>query len=284
MESRLDQAKSVDLYSYLSEQGHNPVRETTRKAWYLSPKRTENVPSFEVDRVRNRWSDHGEEKAFGDVIDWVVWMEACSKGDAIDKILGVNTVRKYHKRDIAEERKLEIEVLEVSDEITNESIIEYMEQVRKLPIALVSQYYKQVIFQFASSKYSRHYGIGMPNDNGGWSLKSAWFKGSTRPAGITTTTSANHETVNVYEGGLDFLSHIVLRGRPQNVCIILNSLTFIPMITDTLRSYKTRNMYLDNDGAADQKLEYLLQENITFDDRRGEYSKFNDINDYLVSL
>ncbi|MCE2974297.1 MAG: hypothetical protein LW852_12695, partial [Sediminibacterium sp.] len=52
-------ANQISIISFLQQQGINPVRLTNREAWYLSPIRNENTPSFKVDIQLNRWYDHG---------------------------------------------------------------------------------------------------------------------------------------------------------------------------------------------------------------------------------
>ncbi len=82
---------------------------------------------------------------------------------------------------------------------------------------------------------------------------------------------------------IDFLSWVVLHGEPEDTCVVLNSLVNIPMIIERLHFFDTVRAYLDNDGPADDKMEYILSKGITVEDMRHEYSDFNDINDYLIA-
>ena len=284
MNDRLLQAKGVDLYHYLAENGNHPVRENSRVAYYISPKRTEGNPSFEVNKAKNVWSDWGESRAYGDPIDYVKWMQECTTPEAIDILIGGEKTKQYNKDDHPAPEVKQIEVLEVHDEIANETMVEYLEVKRHIPLEIASQYCKEVIFQFSSKKWVKYYGIGKANDLNGWSIRGTWFKGNTRPSGICTAISNKESTtVNLFEGTFDFLSYIILTEPPYDTCIILNSLIYIPFIVDNLRTYDNINLYLDNDAPADEKIRYMFAEGLNPTDKRDWYSEHNDLNDFLIS-
>jgi len=284
MDDKLLRAKNTDLYHYLISTGNTPVRENNRKAYFLSPKRGEASPSFEVNRVKNIWSDWGDAGAYGDTIDYVVWMNECTIAEAIEILTGDGTLKKYHKPSTVDTEIKQIDIIEERDKITNETLIEYLELQRKIPVEVANKYCSQVLFQFASSRHTSHWGVGLKNDKGGYSLRNTWFKGNTRPAGICTVTFDDMSLeVNLFEGLFDFLSYTILKEPPYNTCIVLNSLVFIPFLTDHLRIYDTINLYLDNDGPADDKIEYMFAQGLSPIDKRGWYSDYNDINDKLMA-
>ena len=290
MGKRYREAKAVDIVWYLAEHGYHPVRESSTSASYLSPFRTEGGPSFFVDKKSNRWADYGKmhsehDRAFGDITDLVGALENCSSWEAADKILGGDGIKKYSKPDIDAFDKIKnIDIVEERDKITNETLIGYLELHRKIPVEVANKYCSQVLFQFASSRHTSHWGVGLKNDKGGYSLRNTWFKGNTRPAGICTVTFDDMSLeVNLFEGLFDFLSYTILKEPPYNTCIVLNSLVFIPFLTDHLRIYDTINLYLDNDGPADDKIEYMFAQGLSPIDKRGWYSDYNDINDKLMA-
>ena len=281
MTDRLQQAKSVDIVWYLSQNGYKPVRENSRSAYYLSPLHTENNPSFHADKVRNRWADYGLNGAFGDLPDLVSMLEGCSLMGAVDKILGNEGIKQYHKEIDVEARKKNIDILQVDDEITCDALIEYMEKIRRVPMEIVSKHCKQVTFQFLISAWVRHFGIGFGNDLGGWNIRSTWFKGTTSPSGITTVNFTESLTILLFEGFIDYLSYEVIWGAPKHTCIVMNSIVYTPMIIDYLRGFDNVEAWWDADGPADDKIDYIISQGIPIIDKRGEYDGFNDINDYL---
>ena len=71
------EAKQIDLVDYLSALGQRPQKVRNNDYWYLSPLRTENTPSFKVNRTRNVWYDHGIGKG-GNLIDFGIIYFNCS--------------------------------------------------------------------------------------------------------------------------------------------------------------------------------------------------------------
>lgn len=77
-----DQARSIpiaDVMAYLARQfsasdKRATLHHSTRKEdWYYSPFRSENTPSFKVDKKRNRWTDFGSNaKGYSSTIDLIL--------------------------------------------------------------------------------------------------------------------------------------------------------------------------------------------------------------------
>ena len=282
MNDKFIKAKKIDLYHYLSLQGFHPVRENDNIAYYLSPFREESSPSFHLNKNRNTWVDWGDESR-GDVIDFVQRYQDCSKIDALDTVLGGGLgARSFEPKEV-DLKKKNIEVLEVEDEVTNETLKEYMEMSRRIPMDIVNKYCVQAIFQFATSRYVKHIGVAIQNDVGGYTLRNTWFKGTTSPAGIITIGDAEDVSLFLFEGMLDFLSYITLSGEPENTCIILNSLVFIPMMMDRLVGCDEVYLYIDNDGPANQKVEEMAEAGVNMVDKRSLFSEHKDLNEYLQS-
>jgi len=281
MDDRLQRAKAVDIVQYLSGMGHSPQRETAVVCKYSSPIRSESDPSFYVNKETNSWMDHGN-KEHGDVIDLVQKMEDCGFQEALDRLLDAERPRgTYIPRD-KYDPPAAIEVLGTNPKITNPTIVNYLENERKIPIEIANRYCDEVLFQFPSKKYVSYYGAGMLNDAGGWSLRSVWFKGSTSPAAISTVKQAeDSNSIGLWEGMVDWLSYVVLHGEPSYKCIVLNSLVYIPFLLEELKQCDVVHWWGDNDVAADEKTELMLAEHITLMDHRGEYSGYGDLNEYL---
>jgi len=274
-------AKSVDLFHYLASLGYHPIRSNDRAAYYISPKRKEKKASFEVDRVKNRWSDWGESGAFGDVIDFVVWLNGCTTLEAAKILVNEEAIPQYHKPPQEENNQKNIEVLEERDEITNVALIEYLEVRRKIPVEVANKYCSEVLFQFAHSRYVKYYGVGWKNDLGGWGIRGLWFRGATRPAGISTVHFGGTTECLLFEGMLDWLSYVILHEEPEHTAIALNSLIYIPMMLDYLQGLDLVHLWIDNDAAATDKIEYLLANKVDIIDHRDEFAGYKDLNEKL---
>ena len=283
MEDRLARAKSINMVSYLSSQGFNPVKEKGDDVSFYSPFRQEGSPSFHVSISTNKWADFGRELQRYDILDFVMEYESCNLPEAIDKLLGGADLGPRHiQKDIDTTIKA-IEVLETQDDIDNAALVDYMERERRLPISVVNLYCKQCLFQFDARRYVKYYGVSWLSDNGGTNIRNTWFQGTTKGSGITTIYHENTRKLAIFEAMLDYLSYVVMNGTPPCTVIILNSLVYIPMIIDTLKSAEELHLYLDNDGAADEKVEYIISHGIAFTDHREEYKGYNDINEKLQS-
>jgi len=284
--SRLEQAKNADIVEYLSSVGVHPQRSTSSRAYYCSPLRSESKPSFMVDKTNNRWADWGLSNSYGDIIDLVSKMEQCSASDAIDIILKEDEPRIQHRKpDIDYIASPAIEVVEILDKVMNEGLIAYMVEERGIECNLVDLYCKEVHFRFEHTKYTTHFGIGFHNDKGGWEIRNRQFKVSTSPKTVTTIPGENNKVL-LFEGFVDFLSFLTLKGieRSPSTVIVLNSLSFVPFIAEYLLNYDEVNGCLDNDTAGDVQTDYLLSLDMNFVDRRYVYNGFNDFNLYLKSL
>ena len=82
---------------------------------------------------------------------------------------------------------------------------------------------------------------------------------------------------------MDFLSALTYFGinRPNDDCIILNSLSMIEGAKEKLRGYKNQKYFLDHDAAGRKALIDLV-EDVGGVDASGFYSSHKDINDFLI--
>lgn len=93
------EAKQIDLVDYLSALGQRPQKVRNNDYWYLSPLRTENTPSFKVNRTRNVWYDYGIGKG-GNLIDFGIIYFNCSVSDVLQHLLEYQnaSISFFHQR------------------------------------------------------------------------------------------------------------------------------------------------------------------------------------------
>ena len=128
---------------------------------------------------------------------------------------------------------------------------------------------------------TKHFGVAMANDKGGFSLRNVWFKGCTKPAGVSTVHYNPTTEVYLFEGIFDWLSYVILNGEPDHTAIVLNSLIFIPMMMDLLINYDVVHSYLDADVAATRMMEEMTDNNVNVVDHRDEFNGYKDLNEKL---
>src|SRR3546814_189253 len=82
MDNRIScrEAREIDLVTYLSGLGHEPVKTRGDNWWYLSPLRDEATASFKVNRRINRWYDFGMGKG-GNLVDFAIEYHDCTVGE-----------------------------------------------------------------------------------------------------------------------------------------------------------------------------------------------------------
>jgi len=131
--------------------------------------------------------------------------------------------------------------------------------------------------------YVTYIGVGLPNDSGGWSIRSTWFRGATTPANVSTVKTVDGATqVMLLEGMTDWFSYVVLYGEPDYDVIVLNSLVYIPLLIDRLKKYNIVHGWLDSYDPANQKMSLMADEGVQLIDHRATFEGHNDFNDYLI--
>src|SRR5215218_881404 len=100
-----EEARGMDMVSYLSALGFEPVKIRTWDYWYLSPLRNEKTPSFKVNRKLNRWYDHGLGKG-GNLIDFAILYNNCTVGEFLRT---ANAVFSFHQPILFCDRQLQSE-------------------------------------------------------------------------------------------------------------------------------------------------------------------------------
>jgi hypothetical protein len=279
--TRLEQAREKDLVSIMEQVGFKPERNTELRAMYSSPFRAESVPSFIVYKKSNSWYDWGTGES-GDGVDLIRKLNNSTFVEAVDFLVG-------NKREIANytpppEGAREdhgIDILRV-DDITNPYLVKYAES-RAIGHEVLCAQCKEVEFAFRSSAFATHNAIGFKNDKGGWELRNHKHKVGNAPKSWSMVRGTNSDNVcEVFEGFFDFLGHLQLNNitQPIHDTFILNSLVFIPFVVDQMAEFDWVWMYLDNDAAAQQKIdEYFIGKKYV--DMRGQYKDFEDYNDYV---
>jgi hypothetical protein len=277
-----EEAREIDLVDYLSSMGHLPVKIRGNDYWYLSPFRSEKTASFKVNRCINRWYDHGIGKG-GNLIDFAVTYHNCTIKELLQSLQGNFSFHKpvFH---LQSNGKLQNDGIEILGNyiLSSLQLVSYLKD-RHIPLSVAQQYCREVQYRIAGRTYSA---IGFKNDGGGYELRSANFKGSSSPKGITSIQMGGTE-VAVFEGFFDFLSWWVVfdyRGqKPMNFCV-LNSLSFFQNARPFLEQYEAIHLYLDNDPAGQNCRHEALQMSAQYVDESNLYKGYKDLNEWHVSM
>lgn len=271
------QARQLDLVQYLNSLGFSPSKIRGHNLWYRSPLRGEKTPSFKVNTTLNTWFDFGIGKG-GTIIDFGLQYFGCSLTDLLTILAGENLAPAAPKP-LAKTTHLQIVIREVKP-LTHPGLNGYLHS-RKIPLPLASRFCKEVVYQNGPGTY---FAVGFKNDLGGYELRSRFFKGSSRPKGITHMKTGS-AVLLVFEGFIDFLSFLVLSGKPWPTAadvIVLNGLGFFPTITALLENYQQVYLLLDNDKAGQNcSTEAISANPQKFTALNHFYRDNKDINDFL---
>ncbi|MCC8035589.1 MAG: toprim domain-containing protein [Rikenellaceae bacterium] len=276
----LENIKRISIRSYLAQSGIRPITKKPGYGMYLSPIREETNASFKVDYNRNLWHDFGTGEG-GSIIDLVARMEKCAVADAINRLEKEipGSERLSTNRQLSVPNKSGIEILSVG-KLRHPALFQYLSD-RQIDLTTARKYCNEVRYSTNGRPY---FAIGFKNDAGGWELRNRAFKGSSTPKNITTIDNGS-DTVMVFEGFMDYLSYLSLKGNPTPAIdtTVLNSVTNLQKAVPFLESHRTVHAFLDNDESgrkAVARMEELLPKSEVIDQSKF-YRNHKDLNDYL---
>jgi hypothetical protein len=162
------------------------------------------------------------------------------------------------------------------------ALIQYLEQ-RKIPFSIACGYLKEAYYY---AKNKTFFALALKNDLGGYELRNKYFKGSNSPKEITTISgSTGNNSVNVFEGFMDFLSALVYYkiNKPNCSTIILNSVSQLGKVFNLLSGFEHINLYLDNDRAGKEDTK-RIQDKYPKAVNRSKiiYPGYKDFNEFII--
>lgn len=277
---------NISIKKYLEEKGIVPKIEKSHYGLYHSPFRKDSTPSFKIDFRKNLWIDYGTGEG-GSIVDLIMKFEKCPLGEAMRKAESMNIDSSFSFH--GEEKELEvnssktIEIVELK-EIQNKSLIRYLSG-RKISLSTANKFCKEIHYTVRSKKY---FGIGFPNDKGGFEIRNPYFKGGDLKS-ISTIKGKDDYPVYVFEGFFDFLSFIEIEVRKkvsiivlESNFIILNSVSLIKDAISELKNYQEIHLFLDNDSAGKSACSQIKNAYPNAIDCSIIYENFKDLNDFLI--
>ena len=237
--------------------------------------------SISVSESSNLWFDHSMGQG-GDIIKAVQVFENKGFVDAI-KSLKANTPieSKIARNHQVQESNYEI-LKEVP--ISHPALKEYISS-RGLEPEEVAAFCKELHWKHNEKVY---FGIGLKNDNDGWSVRSKVFKGNLLSSGITTKMIRDRVgAIKIFEGMFDFLSYLKLFPSDSFQAIVLNSTSHFSLkIMEAINLESSKNnwrvdLYLDIDEAGNQKTKMALENIPAACDKRNLFSGFGDLNEMV---
>ncbi len=299
-----EEIKRHSIRTYLATRGIFPQRERGNQGMYLSPLREERTASFSVSYDKNLWHDFGTGEG-GSIIDLVARMENCSDTEAARRLAtgehGTLVPILVEALRTNEPTPSRLAVL-ADRELTHPALVGYLTG-RGIDPAIARTYCREVRYTIGGKEY---FAIGFRNDAGGWELRNPRFKGSSTPKNITTLDNGS-DTAMVFEGFIDFLSYLSLKGNrrqaesnracancrgakeegeanpsPSIDSIVLNSVVNLQKAVPFLSCHRVVHAFLDNDDAGRKALARLEESLPSSEviDQSVFYRYHKDLNDY----
>lgn len=293
-EEDLSRIKQYPIVEYLERKGIKPVRRTPSYALYRSPLREETHPSFKVDTQKNLWIDYAEGRG-GSIIDLCMRLEGCTLSEAICR-LGQNATDNitYSSRKDFVPNNLQPamaangarRLIEISDTIPLH-LQEYLMEERCIDMEKATPFLKCITYGVRGRRYQA---IGFANSSGGYELRdNGSFKGTIAPKDITPIfmykITKQIQPICMFEGFMDFLSFLSMKGEITNHCLVLNS------VSNTSKAIRYMNAqgisfiraFLDNDDAGRRATNDFVKAGFKVEDMSQYYKDFKDLNEFHVS-
>ena len=274
------QFNTIPLEEVLQILGHHPTKQTEKEAWFLNPFANENHASFKLDKRNNIWFLHSEGIG-GNNTDFMMKYLKASVKEVLEWAEKQNFSSFHQQKDYHKKEELPTNnytIIEVKD-IQHPALLEYL-KFRK--VENQTAFLKEIHYQMNDKNY---FGIGFKNDSDGYEIRNKYAKICLGKKDITTIKN-DSGNVKIFEGFIDFLSfknvENFLEKEPSDY-IILNSVSMIHNIKNSLENYENIELYFDNDEAGSRAAEMLKNEMENVEDCRVLYSDFKDLNEWAMS-
>lgn len=293
-EEDLSLIKRYSIMEYLERKGIRSVRRTPAYAMYRSPFREETHPSFKVDREKNLWIDYAEGRG-GSIIDLCMRLEGYTFSEAICRLgqnVSGNTAHSYSspKREtsISPNQRENVtasgtrRLICLSDTLPP-YLQEYLKKERCIDLEKATPFLKCISYEVRGRRYEA---IGFANSSGGYELRDdKTFKGTVAPKDITSIFENKAKPVCLFEGFMDFLSFLSMKGEVTNQCLVMNSVSNVARSIHYLnkRNITSVRAFLDNDDAGRKAVQEFVNEGFKVEDMAVYYKDFKDLNEYHVS-
>lgn len=268
----------IPLEEVLLSLGHIPTKQSEKEAWFLNPFAKENHASFKINKNLNYWYLHSEGIG-GKNIDFMKRYLNASISEVLVWAENQN-FSSFHQQNISgsklENLSKNYEIIEIKN-VQHPALLEYLKE-RK--VENQTQFLNEIHYRMNDKNY---FGIGFKNDSDGYEIRNKYSKICLGKKDISTIKNDSN-SVRIFEGFFDFLSFKKLENelkKEPSDYLILNSVSMIHNIRNSLGKYEKVELFLDNDEAGNRAVEIISNEIQNAKDCRVLYSDFNDLNEYL---
>lgn len=286
------QIKQIDLVDYLRAIGFSPTKESAKSAWYHAPYREDRTPSFKINKDKKIWYDFGTAQS-GDIIDLAELLYQSKDVSRLLKLIegAVPALAPRIRTPISQsgERLTDHQFRNVKVvDLNHEALKSYL-QSRGIDLDIGECECKEVHYTCNKKGY---FAVAFPNMAGGYEIRNPYFKGCIAPKDISIIRNSERlrrSSCCLFEGFMDYLSYLTLvkKGKITEASefmdyIVLNSVSNISRVIESIKKYEVIHCYLDNDDAGRlvvDTLQELLGDKVH--DMFAAYPLYKDLNDFL---
>lgn len=292
--------QSVNIKDVIESTGVQPVYSNTAKGEYTynAPYREDIEPSLKISVPLQSFIDHGGREIWrGDVIELtriihghgdknaypffkaVEWLETFSGSSVAPKAIQPAQLQKKPSRDTSFEgdRFVLVNAKPVTAK-THPANRDYITETRKISLRVASRYLHVITYRDQAAPLDDQYdglryGIGGPNDVGGWEVRAASrnsdFKMALGKKGVSTFLGHPDATNgHIFNGRFDFMTRLEITGENEPYCptIVTNSDSLMIEAAQTIKSHpqlqqiKTWHVWQDNDESGDRSTQAFIGE------------------------
>ncbi len=278
----IDGIRKIPLADFLARLGHESCRRSRNELWYRAPYRSERTPSFRVNVAKQLWYDFGSGKG-GDIFtlagEFIRSDDFMAQARFIAETANIQVVGLEKPTYLPKPSEPAFEDVEVAP-LRHSILTEYLAE-RGIPEEVARRHCCRIDY---ATHGKRYFAVGFPNMEGGYELRSRYFKGCVPPKSISLVRAedAPAEVCCVFEGFMDFLSAVTLGMAKGCDCLVLNSVANIEKAMKHLGGYGRIDCFLDHDEAGRRTLATLKErygERVL--DRSALYNGCKDLNEFL---
>lgn len=297
----LQHSKAIPIGDYLHACGIEPAKRYNGYALYHAPYREDPNASLKVDFRQNLWHDYGTSQD-GSIIDLVMRMRGSSAYEAMAHLAEEKATTlapfPFHREARIEQKRKEQRpsntrrILSISEELPL-----HLQRLLRRGLLCRSEVGISTLCRadFLGVYDGRRELVVTSRKNSRLILKNSRLfceKVSTDFSApskclfpITVAGEANNASLCIFEGFMDFLSLLTMKGKEFAPCLVLNSVSNLPRVIDYLyeKGIDAVRAFLDNDQAGRQALQGTQSSGIKVEDMSRHYSQHKDLNDYHIA-
>jgi hypothetical protein len=288
----IQQAQKISLVGYVASLGFKPVAAQKGRLKCQSPFRPEETePSFYLfynkEKGKWQWKDFGLNEKGGDIIDFIMKLYNVSEMGALMILdspeLSISTFSSFIGNS-QNNPKPNIEIKHIQP-LQNVALVQYLNS-RKISQAKAVNYVQECYYHAYPGQTKAFFALCWQNIKQGYELHNAKRKKYISGNGAPTIIKGTNKAANIFESMTDFLSALehYRTTKPTGTCIVLNSVSNLDTIINTLEQYEQINLYLDNDNAGNQAAETIKRTHPKVKDyAKIIYPNNKDFNEFLTA-